>query len=127
MVQHWESNNGSRLKNIPLDLDASKHSFAKLASNLVKDRGASFLKQVYFCAQLSLLQQYRTYPGLVLELLVGTLAGALMGMAVQDIAEIYSGMLKAPFSGLSAAPVSFLACQFTMVKALCKITDLNCL
>ena len=92
-----------------------KENFHDLAKSLVRERGATFFMQIWHCVRLSILQQYRTIAGLVLEIAVGTLAGLLMGMAVGDVEEIYQGIWKAPFSTLSPAPIFFLVAQFTMM------------
>ncbi len=50
-----------------------KENFHDLAKDLVRDRGATFFMQIWHCVRLSILQQYRTIAGLVLEIAVGTL------------------------------------------------------
>ena len=99
-----ESNNSMR-----------KSSFHDLAKKLVQERGASFLKQMWHSTWLSILQQYRTISGLILEIFVGTSAGMLMGFAMRNQKEVYQGMWKEPFSILSPAPMFTSVGQFTML------------
>jgi ABC-type multidrug transport system ATPase subunit len=95
-----------------LDLDQQFH---KLSNDLVQERGANFLTQLRLTHNLSLLQQYRTLPGLVLELFVASISGVLMGVASKGIDELYQGMMKKPFTLLSPAPLYWLVIQFIML------------
>jgi ABC-type multidrug transport system ATPase subunit len=94
------------------DIDDSFHS---LADTLVKERGAGFFTQMFHVHNLSLLQQYRTWPGLVLEVFVGAIAGVLMGVAVSAVDEIFAGVFVEPYALLSSAPIHWLVVQFIML------------
>ena len=72
---------------------------------MMSNRGASFLRQLYLCHSRSLLQQYRQPPWLVLELCVSSAAGMAMGLAAQSVDELYSGVLRPPFTVLGPAPM----------------------
>jgi ABC-type multidrug transport system ATPase subunit len=89
--------------------------FHVLSKDLVQERGASFFTQLCLTHNLSLLQQFRTLPGLVLELFVASVSGVLMGVAAKGIDELYQGMMKKPFTLLSPAPIYWLVIQFIML------------
>jgi len=72
---------------------------------MMSNRGASFFRQLYLCHSRSLLQQYRQPPWLVLELCVSSAAGMAMGLAAQSVDELYSGVLRPPFTVLGPAPM----------------------
>jgi ABC-type multidrug transport system ATPase subunit len=92
--------------------------FHELSDRLVAERGASFLKQLWLTHNLSLLQQYRAFNGLALEVIVGLLAGFLMGISASNFDELYRGMMKAPFTLLSPAPVYWMTVQYNMMVML---------
>ena len=70
-----------------------------------RSRGASFVMQYILALQRSLLQQYRRPTWLVLELLVIGVAAATMGLAATAVDELYSGVLKPPYTVISPAPL----------------------
>jgi ABC-type multidrug transport system ATPase subunit len=72
---------------------------------MMSNRGASYFRQLYLCHSRSLLQQYRQPPWLVLELCVSSAAGMAMGLAAQSVDELYSGVLRPPFTVLGPAPM----------------------
>ncbi len=58
----------------------SEWQHAQIAQ-VIRKRGASFWRQVYYCHQRSLIQQYRLFSSFALEIFVGLLAGGLMGLS----------------------------------------------
>lgn len=57
---------------------AAKVDLHESLLQIIKTRGSSLVKQTYFCAERSLLQQFRTINSFWLEIFVGLLAGVLM-------------------------------------------------
>jgi ABC-type multidrug transport system ATPase subunit len=91
-------NNDNAEQQVPTGNDIeSMKTFAKA-------RGASYLTQIWYCHNRSLIQQSRGLSALVLEVFVGTLAGALMGVSALDLDEVYRGILSSPYERLSSAP-----------------------
>nr|KAJ3420418.1 hypothetical protein HK105_005685 [Polyrhizophydium stewartii] len=90
-------------------------AFHEGAMSLVRGRGASFVRQVFYCHSRSLMQQYQRINSLVLEIFVGVLAGFLMGMASQGSDEMYRGLYIAPYLILSPAPLEWLIAQFGLL------------
>ncbi|KAJ3099392.1 hypothetical protein HDU97_003225 [Phlyctochytrium planicorne] len=72
-------------------------------SGLLADRGASFLQQLLYCHQRSLVQQSRRLGALSLEIFVATFAGFLMGISLQGIDELYRGVYQGTYVILSPA------------------------
>ena len=72
---------------------------------MMADRGASFAQQFVLCHNRSLLQQFRRPAWLVLELAVSVAAGGIMGLAAYAVDELYSGVLRPPYTVLSPAPM----------------------
>jgi hypothetical protein len=105
----------SEIISAPSASTADDDEFHELCEGLASDRGANLFYQFYLTHNLSLLQQYRTLPGLILEVAVGTIAGALMGVAVNGVDEIYLGIMKEPYTLLSSAPIFWLIVQFIML------------
>ena len=77
---------------------------AHAARAVLAGRGATFLWQFVLCALRSLLQQYRRYTWLLLELGVSVFAGTMMGVAATAVDELFSGLLRPPMTPLSPAP-----------------------
>ena len=72
---------------------------------MMADRGATPWEQFRLCHSRSLLQQYRQPAWLVLELTVCVAAGFIMGLAAFAVDELYSGVLRDPYTFLSPAPM----------------------
>ncbi|KAI8907838.1 P-loop containing nucleoside triphosphate hydrolase protein [Gorgonomyces haynaldii] len=86
-------------------------NFHLLAPALVKDRGASFLTQMIWSHNRSLLQQVATPESFALECLVGLLAGLIMGTSVLSANDLYIGTLVPPFTTLSSSTVEWVIPQ----------------
>lgn len=122
LVRHWtkrteklDSEPGLKRTLTVNGQDIPDQDFHTYAPQLVKERGASFLKQFWFCHNLSLLQQYRNITGVVLEVFVGTFAGLLMGLASSSSNETYIGTYPSPYTLLSPAPRYWSIPQFGLL------------
>ncbi|KAJ3134674.1 hypothetical protein HK100_003437 [Physocladia obscura] len=87
-----------------------EQDFHLVVPDVVKERGASFLKQVYFCHQRSLIQQSRQVGALALEIFVAMFAGMLMGIStIGKVKELMNGIYWGIYVLLSPAPMDLLA------------------
>ncbi|RKF62897.1 ABC transporter G family member 24 [Erysiphe neolycopersici] len=76
----------------------------KLLTQAVDTRGASWLTQVRYCLTRSLRQQWRQMKSFFLEIVVGAIAGLLIGLSLFSLQNIYfQGIYRAPFQLLSSA------------------------
>ncbi|KAJ1546610.1 hypothetical protein HK405_006988 [Cladochytrium tenue] len=83
---------------------------------LVSGRGAPWVLQAALCHNRYLLQQYRRVSALALEVGVASLAGGLMGIAVQSAdGELYKGILVSPYELLSPSTLQWLMPQLTLL------------
>jgi ABC-type multidrug transport system ATPase subunit len=70
----------------------------------VRNRGASWVRQAYFCFCRSLKQQTRQLSGFLLEISVGAIAGLLIGLSVYRLdGLLFQGVFTSPFEPLSSA------------------------
>ncbi|TPX35033.1 hypothetical protein SmJEL517_g02426 [Synchytrium microbalum] len=73
------------------------------------NRGAFWWRQMMYCHNRSLVQQYRQWYSLAIEVFVAAIAGVLMGVSVQQFhGELYHGIWIAPYSLLTPAPLNWL-------------------
>ncbi|KAI9337954.1 hypothetical protein BDR26DRAFT_1008338 [Obelidium mucronatum] len=87
-----------------------EQDFHLVVPNVVKERGASFSKQVFYCHQRSLIQQSRQVGALALELFVAMFAGMLMGIStIGKVKELMNGIYWGKYVLLSPAPLDLLA------------------
>ncbi|KAJ3202526.1 hypothetical protein HDU67_000461 [Dinochytrium kinnereticum] len=78
--------------------------FHRLAPQVVKERGASLMKQLVYCHNRSLTQQSRAMGALVLEIFVAMFAGMLMGVSTQGkVKELFNGIYDGIYVLLSPA------------------------
>ncbi|KAH8798827.1 ABC transporter-like protein [Hyaloscypha sp. PMI_1271] len=103
LIDHWttrQKDPGS------LNKHASTISVAetKSLSTTVRQRGAPWYKQIWFCYQRSLLQQYRMKSSFFFELGVGALAGFLIGLAeLNQKGQNFRGIFNDPYEMLSSS------------------------
>ncbi|PMD65031.1 P-loop containing nucleoside triphosphate hydrolase protein [Hyaloscypha bicolor E] len=103
LIDHWatrQKDPGS------LNKHASTISVAgmKSLSTTVRQRGAPWYKQIWFCYQRSLLQQYRMKSSFFFELGVGALAGFLIGLAELNAkGQNFRGIFNDPYEMLSSS------------------------
>ncbi|KAI8843068.1 hypothetical protein BC829DRAFT_420151 [Chytridium lagenaria] len=84
--------------------------FHRLAPQVVRERGAGFVRQVIYCHNRSLVQQGRRAGALVLELFVALFAGLLMGISAQGkIKEMFNGIYRGVYVVLSPAPFDIVS------------------
>jgi len=102
-----------------LALENNDEEFHQVAPLLAKERGASFMKQLWYSHNLSIIQQIRNASGIVLEIAIGLLAGFVMGLSMASYDGIlYQGLLKAPLTLLSPSPVIWLVPQVAFLFGL---------
>ncbi|KAJ3329639.1 hypothetical protein HDU76_007506 [Blyttiomyces sp. JEL0837] len=86
------------------------YEFHRLAPQVVRSRGAGFMRQVWLCHQRSLLQQSRCIMALVLEIFVAMFAGMLMGVSTNGkVKELFNGIYWGRYVSLSPAPMDLLS------------------
>lgn len=82
-------------------------------------RGASWLKQAFFCFSRSLLQQAREVTDFLLEVAVGGASGVLIGLSVFQLRGLlFVGMYRSPYEILSSAANYTLVPQLGLLCAL---------
>jgi ABC-type multidrug transport system ATPase subunit len=73
-------------------------------SQTIKQRGAPWYKQIYFCFHRSLVQQYRMKSSFYFELGVGAMAGFLIGLAeLNQKGQNFRGIFNSPYEMLSSS------------------------
>ena len=70
----------------------------------IKQRGAPWYSQILHCLRRALLQQYRLWSSFAFELLVGALAGFLIGLAeMSQEGNNFRGLYRDPYTLLSSS------------------------
>ncbi|KAF2639904.1 hypothetical protein P280DRAFT_518339 [Massarina eburnea CBS 473.64] len=83
------------------------------------ERGASRLYQVYYCFMRSLTQQTRQIVGFVLEIIVGAIAGLLIGLSVYQLdGFMFQGIYRPPFELLSSSTNYTLVPELGLLNSL---------
>ncbi|KAJ3007396.1 UNVERIFIED_CONTAM: hypothetical protein HDU68_003542 [Siphonaria sp. JEL0065] len=83
-------------------------------NQIAKLRGASFIRQIGLAHNRSLSQQLRLVSGFLLELLVGTFAGAIMGISAGG-GETLSSHYVNRYFGLSTSPRTWFTGMYGMM------------
>lgn len=103
LIDHWATRQMDRP-------GLNKHSSTITVSEMnsltaiVKLRGAPWYKQIWFCFQRSVLQQYRMKSSFFFELGVGALAGFLIGLAELNAkGQNFRGIFNDPYEVLSSS------------------------
>lgn len=103
LIDYWAS------QHPPPTEAESKRSTVSMAemNNLtktIKQRGAPWYRQIWFCFHRSLVQQYRMKSSFFFELGVGAMAGFLIGLAEEtQKGTNFRGIFNPPYSVLSAS------------------------
>ena len=95
-----------------LEKDCEFHQQAALLS---RERGASFLSQFWYAHNISIVQQFRLFTGLLSEIAVCLLEGLVIGGALSGNDEIYIGIYNQPFTLLSPSPLLWMFTQACML------------
>ena len=119
LVNEWtayvEKNPATASSDREIDQDLEFH---KLADVLVNERGANWLKQMFYVHNISILQQYRNFNGLVLEIFVALFAGCILGLSLSGQTETYQGLFPMPYTLLSPSPNLWLTVQVSLLIGL---------
>ncbi|KAJ3347192.1 hypothetical protein HDU83_002312 [Entophlyctis luteolus] len=84
--------------------------FQRHIEGVIHQRGAGFFKQLYYCYTRSVIQEAREGRGFVLELVVATIAGCLIGVALSGkMRELISGLYIGKYVVLSPSPLDVIA------------------
>jgi len=85
----------------------------------IKDRGAPFYSQIYFCFCRSIVQQWRLRTSFFFELAVGGLAGCLIGLAYLSAkGDNFNGLYIQPYEILSSAVAYSSILQMSLLVGL---------
>jgi ABC-type multidrug transport system ATPase subunit len=102
LVRLWVEKEGSKVNEVMV-VEAKHNEFHEVVPALIKERGANFFVQVWYCHYRSLIQQVALKNSFILEIFVGILAGVVMGVALKGRDYLYTGMLIPPMTLLSPA------------------------
>ncbi|KUJ19737.1 ABC transporter-like protein [Mollisia scopiformis] len=105
LIDYWASKqqDGSANENFAKTATISMAENNALSAT-VKARGAPWFKQIYFCFQRSLVQQYRMKSSFYFELGVGAMAGFLIGLAeLNQKGQNFRGIFNSPYDLLSVS------------------------
>jgi energy-coupling factor transporter ATP-binding protein EcfA2 len=99
LISEWQTSKPSK----PLPTTNTAEESNALAKT-IKKRGAYWYKQVWYCFVRSLIQQRRQLSEFYLEIFVGGIAGAFMGLAtMRDKGHLFHGIYREPNELLSSA------------------------
>jgi ABC-type multidrug transport system ATPase subunit len=85
----------------------------------VKNRGGAWYKQMVFCFMRSMIQQQRQISSFFLEITVGAIAGALIGLAVTGAdGHLFQGIYRYPYEVLSISTNYGLLPQIGLIGGL---------
>jgi ABC-type multidrug transport system ATPase subunit len=105
LIDHWQSKqqDGSANENLAKTSTISRVETNALSAT-VKQRGAPWYKQIHFCHNRSLVQQYRMKSSFYFELGVGAMAGFLIGLAeLNQKGQNFRGIFNPPYDLLSSS------------------------
>lgn len=105
LIDHWQSKqqDGSASEHLSKTSPISMAETNALTAT-VKMRGAQWYKQIYFCFNRSIIQQYRMKSSFYFELGVGAMAGFLIGLAEENQkGQNFRGIFNAPYDLLSSS------------------------
>lgn len=103
LIDYWHSKHPS------MESDLDKKSTVSMAEMnalqaTIKQRGAPWFRQIWFCFRRSLVQQYRMKSSFYFELGVGAMAGFLIGLAEETQKGMnFRGIFNHPYELFSAS------------------------
>ena len=102
LIEHWK-NRELNLRN-HVSMQSVSNNETQALRKSIKQRGAPWYRQIYYCFLRSILQQYRFKASFFAELGVGALAGFLIGLAELSQDGInFRGLFLKPYDLLSSA------------------------
>ena len=91
----------------------------KSLSRSSASRGAPWISQAYHCLRRSITQQSRKPVGFFLEIVVGAIAGLMIGLAVYQLdGALFHGVYLSPFELLSSAVNYTLVPELALLNSL---------
>lgn len=103
LIEYWSNMSSNRQSMISKAHFASPEESSNFKRS-TRRRGAHFHKQLYFCIARSMLQQYRTMAAFWFEIGLSTLAGLLIGLALNsNSGELFHGLYHDDYIMLSSA------------------------
>ncbi|TVY76063.1 putative white-brown complex-like protein [Lachnellula suecica] len=103
LIGHWHNTHP------PVSSDSDKRSTVSMAemnalTATIKQRGAPWYRQIWYCFHRSLVQQYRMKSSFFFELGVGAMAGFLIGLAeLNQKGMNFRGIFNDPYEMISAS------------------------
>ncbi|KAI5844501.1 ABC transporter-like protein [Morchella snyderi] len=114
LISKWQISKSSK----PLPTTNTTEESNALVKTIEK-RGAHWYKQVWYCFVRSLIQQRRQFSGFALEIFVGGVAGAAMGLAtMRDKGHLFHGIYRNPNELLSSALLYIKVPQIGMLMCM---------
>jgi ABC-type multidrug transport system ATPase subunit len=103
LINHWATRQ-KHASSLSLKGPTISMSETNALTATVKLRGAPWYKQIWFCYQRSLVQQYRMKSSFFFELGVGAMAGFLIGLAeLNQKGQNFRGIFQDPYEMLSSS------------------------
>lgn len=116
LISSWQTSQPS--KTLPSS-NTGEETETEALTRTVAKRGAYWYKQVWYCFVRSMVQQRRQISGFILEIFVGAIAGALMGIAIMGAkGHLYQGIYRAPNEVLSSSLGYILVPQIGLLTGL---------
>jgi hypothetical protein len=102
-----------------MSLHADAATELEALARSASSRGAPRLRQVYLCLIRSLVQQTRQMVGFFLEIIVGAIAGLMIGLSVYQLdGLLFQGIYRPPFELLSSATNYTLVPELALLNSL---------
>ncbi|KAF7858836.1 hypothetical protein EAF04_008878 [Stromatinia cepivora] len=102
LIEHWQNHPENPFEDVKGPGVSMAESNA--LSSTIKTRGTYWYRQIWFCFQRSLLQQYRMKSSFFFELGVGAISGFLIGLAeLNQKGENFRGIFIEPYEMLSSS------------------------
>ena len=113
LIAHWQAMN---TRDEHVTTQDSMENDTSLMETCIKQRGAGFLKQLYYCLERALLQQYRLKSSFWFEMSVAAFSGLLLGLAQNPKKGAwFRSFYYEPYDLLSSAPDFTTASQVALL------------